>query len=112
MGSRELEAVVGRLVDRIERYRLAVARHLGCSAAESRILDLLREQGPLSVGQVARAVHAQHSVVTGIADRLERRGLLERRRDLTDRRRTVLAVPETGTTQLRSEEHTSELQSH
>lgn len=96
MVSRELEAALGRLIDQVERYRLAVARHLGCTAAESRILDLLRERGPLSVGQVARAVHARHSVVTGIAARLEGRGLLERRQDTTDRRRTLLAVPEEG----------------
>lgn len=96
MISRELEAALGRLIDQVERYRLAVARHLGCTAAESRILDLLRERGPLSVGQVARAVHARHSVVTGIAARLEARGLLERRQDTTDRRRTLLAVPDAG----------------
>ncbi|GAA1878131.1 MarR family transcriptional regulator [Lapillicoccus jejuensis] len=94
MGRQDIDSAVRQLVDRVEQYRLAVSAFLGCSASESRVLDLIRERGPLGVGQVSRAVGVRHSVVTGIADRLVARGLLERRPDATDRRRSILALPE------------------
>lgn len=45
---------------------------------------------PLSLKQLAAAVSLAHSTVSGIVDRLEKQGLIERRPDPTDRRVTLL----------------------
>ena len=49
-------------------------------------------QGPSSAGQLARAVSLSPGTVTGILDRLEARGLVERRRSLRDKRRVEVAL--------------------
>ncbi|BCJ87809.1 MarR family winged helix-turn-helix transcriptional regulator [Effusibacillus dendaii] len=42
--------------------------------------------GPKMIGQISEAVNLSNSTVSGIVDRLEKQGLVERRRDLDDRR--------------------------
>lgn len=56
---------------------------------------LLSLDGPLSMGEVASRVRADPSTVTWIVDRLEARGLLERRPHPTDRRiKQLVLTPE------------------
>ncbi|TXK76376.1 MarR family winged helix-turn-helix transcriptional regulator [Paenibacillus sp. N3.4] len=52
-------------------------------------LFILRElflKEPRKLGDLAQAVHLSNSTVSGIVDRLERDGLVERKRDVQDRR--------------------------
>lgn len=49
-----------------------------------------------TAGEVARALALSGGTVTGILDRLERRGLLERRRGERDRRRVRVELTEEG----------------
>lgn len=59
---------------------------------------LLRELagGPCAMGELAAQLHCDASNVTGLADRLEHRGLVERRSAPGDRRVKVLALTEAG----------------
>jgi DNA-binding MarR family transcriptional regulator len=50
---------------------------------------LVRSQG-LSLKDLSKQVSLSHSTVSGIVDRLEKRGLLKRRADPNDRRLTVI----------------------
>lgn len=59
-------------------------------------LDLLRNEGAMSPAALSRALHVSASTVTGIADRLEAKGLLERRRDTSDRRVVRLHLSPAG----------------
>ena len=62
-------------------------------------LTALREAerlGGASIGALARAVHLSQPTVTGIVQRLEKRGLVERRRSLDDRRSSSIHVTATG----------------
>lgn len=52
---------------------------------------LVRTQG-LSLRQLSESVSLAHSTVSGIADRLEKQGMLERQTHATDRRVTVLVA--------------------
>ena len=52
--------------------------------------------GQLSISALARAVHLSQPTVSGIVSRLERRGLIARRRSEGDRRSVVLEVTEAG----------------
>lgn len=53
-------------------------------------------EGPLSMGSVAEVLSCDASTVTGIADRLEERQLIERRVDPADRRVKLLALTDAG----------------
>lgn len=69
--------------------------HLDISVAQLTVLRLLSETGPLRVSDVAREVGLSASSVTGLFDRLEAEGFVERRRSQEDRREvTVLLTGE------------------
>jgi len=71
-----------------------------CGAAiESRwfpVLRYLRDVGPTTVTDMALAIGQTHSAVSQLADRLVDAGMVERRRDPHDGRRSVLALTEAG----------------
>jgi DNA-binding MarR family transcriptional regulator len=51
--------------------------------------------------ELSRTLNMSHSTSSGIADRLHQRGLLERRDDAADRRRTAIAVTDSVTQYVR-----------
>jgi DNA-binding MarR family transcriptional regulator len=62
-------------------------------------LAALREAsrlGPVSSGALARAVHLSQPTVTGILNRLEKRGLILRSRGESDRRTVTVALTDLG----------------
>ncbi|NLU69243.1 MarR family transcriptional regulator [Streptomyces sp. HNM0574] len=91
----EVVELIGTVVARYhEEYELAAGQH-SLTGAQARVLALLaREATPMR--QVARQLKCEPSNVTGIVDRLESRGLVERRPDPADRRVKVAAVTEEG----------------
>jgi len=59
------------------------------------VLTLLEASGPMSMGRLADALDISVASITGVIDRMESRGLVERRRDAEDRR-VVLVQPAKG----------------
>jgi DNA-binding MarR family transcriptional regulator len=59
------------------------------------VLTLLEASGPMSMGRLADALDISVASITGVIDRMEARGLVERRRDADDRR-VVLVQPAKG----------------
>jgi DNA-binding MarR family transcriptional regulator len=59
------------------------------------VLTLLEATGPMSMGRLAEALDISVASITGVIDRMEARGLVERRRDAEDRR-VVLVQPAKG----------------
>jgi DNA-binding MarR family transcriptional regulator len=53
-------------------------------------------QGPTKPSQLARAVFLSQATVTGILDRLENRGLIQRQRDQADRRLVTISLTRAG----------------
>ena len=72
----------------------SIAADLGLSPPQALLLRLLDEPQPMS--SLAEAMHCDNSNLTGIADRLEERGLAERRADPRDRRVKLLASTAEG----------------
>jgi len=72
----------------------AIAAELELSPPQAMLLRLLAEPQPMSA--IADAMHCDNSNLTGIADRLEERGLAERRPDPRDRRVKLLAPTDDG----------------
>ena len=73
-------------------FHEVAARKLGLNATDTRCLDLISRAGSSEVtaGDLGRATGLTTGAVTGILDRLEAAGLVERVRDSNDRRRVIV----------------------
>jgi MarR family transcriptional regulator, organic hydroperoxide resistance regulator len=74
----------------------AVASEFELSPPQVRALGVLDPGRPVPMSELAEALHCDNSNVTGIVDRLEDRGLVERRSASHDRRVKMLAVTARG----------------
>jgi len=74
----------------------AFAAELELSPAQCHLLNLIEPDRPMPMGQLADALSCDASNVTGLVDRLEQRGLLQRRPSVEDRRVKVLSLTPLG----------------
>jgi DNA-binding MarR family transcriptional regulator len=68
----------------------SVGARLDLKATDLECLDLITRYGPLSPTGLARRAGLHPATMTGILDRLERGGWIDRRRDPSDRRGVVV----------------------
>ena len=73
-----------------------VAAEFDLSPMQAHVLRLLEPDQPLPMRTLARKLCCDASNVTGIVDRLEERGLVQRQSSPADRRMRVLVVTEDG----------------
>src|SRR5207302_5634338 len=66
------------------------------SPVQCHVLHLIEPGRPVPMGRLADTLSCDASNVTGLVDRLERRGLVERRPSAEDRRVKVLELTPTG----------------
>jgi len=71
-------------------FHHAVADKAGLSGADHKYLDLLFQEGPMTAGKFAELTGLTTGAVTGIIDRLEKKGLVKRESDPDDRRKVLL----------------------
>lgn len=71
-------------------FHTTVAEQLGLSTSDHKTMSLLERVGPLTAGEIAEWTGLATPSVTALIDRLERRGLAQRVRDLRDRRRVIV----------------------
>ncbi|WP_432139262.1 MULTISPECIES: MarR family winged helix-turn-helix transcriptional regulator [unclassified Streptomyces] len=91
----EVVELIGEVVARYHAdYEEAAAGH-SLTGAQARLLGLLCLE-PLPMRKLARRLKCEPSNVTGIVDRLEARGLVERRPDPADRRVKLAAATADG----------------
>ncbi len=91
----EVIELIGTVVARYHKeYEHAAAQH-ALTGAQARVLGLLARE-PMPMRRIAQQLKCEPSNVTGIVDRLEGRGLVERRPDPTDRRVKLAATTESG----------------
>ncbi|WP_406395620.1 MarR family winged helix-turn-helix transcriptional regulator [Streptomyces sp. NBC_00887] len=91
----EVIELIGGVVARYhEEYDRAAATHT-LTGAQARVLGLLSLQ-PMPMRRIAQKLKCEPSNITGIVDRLELRGLVERRPDPSDRRVKLAAPTEDG----------------
>ncbi len=89
------------IAQEIEQHLRAVRRTLrqpveaefargGLTSPQRSVMEAVVKTGGLSVKEAGREVGLAHSTVSGIVDRLERQGLVERQTDKQDHRRTMI----------------------
>lgn len=91
----EVITALGELTTRFfGDYDAAAGAH-GLSGAQARLLALVVTE-PRPMSRLATGLRCEPSNVTGLVDRLESRGLVERRTDPQDRRVKLIAPTEAG----------------
>ena len=96
------DEVVGLLLEVMRRMKAHVEAQVAAhelSAPQASVLRCLAAgPGQLSQRELAAHLHCDASNVTGLVDRLESRGLVERRVSSADRRVKTVVVTKAGTT--------------
>lgn len=102
MASASTRRLVDEVVDEITSWNprefiAAFSRlhHGQVSLVHLNVLIMLEATGPLPMNRLAEALDISVASVTGVVDRMEARGLVERRRDAEDRR-VILVHPAEG----------------
>ena len=96
--AREAWGLFWRIFSADKPRRMATLNELGLAPMQSMALMQLRPGEPMTMSAMAHALQCDNSNVTGIADRLEAMGLVERRAAEHDRRVKTLVITELGTT--------------
>ncbi|MBP2321196.1 DNA-binding MarR family transcriptional regulator [Kibdelosporangium banguiense] len=74
-------------------FHSRIAEQMGVSATDYKCLDIaMRVDEPLTAGQIAKMSGLSTGAVTGVIDRLEKRGFVRRVRDPHDRRKVLVEV--------------------
>ena len=77
-------------------FHESVGRLLGLTAVERKCLDILSRLGPVTAGAIAEHTGLTSGAVTGLVDRLQAAGYVDRAPDPSDRRRVLVSLrPET-----------------
>lgn len=75
----------------------AIASRSGINVTDMQCLNLLQLRGPMTPGQLAEAMFlTTGGAITAVVDRLEKAGLVRRRRDRRDRRRVIVEPVDSG----------------
>jgi len=75
-------------------YSQAVAERLAINSTDLECLDYILGGGAITAGALAEATGLTTGAITGVIDRLERRGFARRERDANDRRKVLVrALP-------------------
>ncbi|GAA1902183.1 MarR family transcriptional regulator [Streptomyces sodiiphilus] len=93
--TREVVDLIGAVVARYHAEYDEAAARFGLTGAQARVLAVLARD-PTPMRGLAHQLRCEPSNVTGILDRLEARGLAERRPDPSDRRVKVASATELG----------------
>ena len=94
--TKEIVYAIRRLMQAGEHYTKELNKIYNVSAAQINCLIALHENGPLSPSQIAKHVMVNSSTITGIIDRLEKKGLVERLRVSHDRRVITVELTQSG----------------
>jgi DNA-binding MarR family transcriptional regulator len=93
--AQELLAIVPRLNRWAESSVSSSANDLRLSLRQLSALSMIEDE-VTTLGDVAKRLHVTPAVVTGLIDRLERRGYVQRINSTDDRRRVMLTLTESG----------------
>ncbi|MDX2167710.1 MAG: MarR family transcriptional regulator [Deltaproteobacteria bacterium] len=85
-----------RLNHALERLSLRMEATLGVTAQQRLVIRCLGKRPGMTAGQLAALLHLDPGTISAALRRLERKGLLARRRDPRDRRRVTVELTAAG----------------
>jgi len=99
---------VWRVNHALQRASTRMARDLGLTGPQRVVVRCVGRYPGLTASQLAAILHLDRGSISAVLNRLEGRGLLERRTDPLDRRRVTLGLTAEGRGYDRPTEHTIE----
>jgi len=87
---------IRRLVQASELYTKELNKKYQVSASQLNCILALYEFGPMPPSQIAKHMMVKSSTLTGVVDRLEKKGFAERMRNSPDRRVITIQLTEAG----------------
>ncbi|MEO0982607.1 MAG: MarR family transcriptional regulator [Pseudomonadota bacterium] len=85
-----------RILRVTEMQSKKLAKVAGLTPSQLLLLQFLDEPGEATAGDVAKAVKLSQATVTSLIDKLQTRGLVNRRKSERDRRRIYVVLTEAG----------------
>ena len=85
-----------KIIQAIELNSRKLVKRVGLTGPQLVILQEIVRGGELTAGEIAKAVSLSQATVTGILERMEKRGLLARQRSDRDKRRILVRITEAG----------------
>jgi DNA-binding MarR family transcriptional regulator len=84
-------AAMRRIIRAIDLHSRSLVQRFGLTGPQLVVLKELMERSPQPVSSVAASVNLSQATVTGILDRLERKGMITRERDNHDKRKVMVS---------------------
>ncbi len=88
--------ILWKAFDSLREHAERHIHSLGIGLSDFGILEALLHKGPLPVNVIGNLMRLTSGSITAAVDRLERKGLVERRNDPADRRTRVVHLTEPG----------------
>jgi len=85
-----------KIVQAIDMNSKKLVKRVGLTGPQLVILQEISNMGEVTAGEIARTVSLSQATLTGILERMEKRGLLSRRRSNQDKRRIMVSITESG----------------
>lgn len=92
--SKEIAVYLNLAACKLKQYSAAMLKqyNVGLTPEQFLLIDLLWNQGPMSQQQMADLMQKDKNSITKLVDALEKKGLVVRRKDETDRRSNLLVL--------------------
>ena len=90
----EVLIALRRIIQAIDLYSRALVKKHGITLPQLVILQELSKNNGMSVGELAKAISLGQATVTGVLDRLEKRGLIIRSKSYDDKRKVFISPTE------------------
>jgi len=85
-----------KIIQAIDMNSKKLVKRVGLTGPQLVILQEISNLGEVTAGQIAQAVSLSQATLTGILERMEKRGLLSRRRNEHDKRRVMIHITNSG----------------
>ncbi|MDF1590695.1 MAG: MarR family transcriptional regulator [Desulfobacterales bacterium] len=87
---------IRRIIQSIDLHSKSLVKQFGLTGPQLIILKEISQSSEITASDLSRAISLSQATVTGIIDRLEKKGLISRRQSARDRRRTLIETTSSG----------------
>jgi DNA-binding MarR family transcriptional regulator len=92
----EILGSIRKIIHAFDVYSRRLSQQQGITATQLVCLLAVIERDGITAREIAQRIHLGPSTLVGVLDRLEAKGLIERRRDTRDRRKVLISATQLG----------------
>jgi len=92
----EVLIAIRRVIQSIDLHSKHLVKQFGLTGPQLIILREISQTDKITASDISKAISLSQATVTGVLDRLEKRGYLVRKRSKQDRRRTLVEITASG----------------